>query len=138
VPPLPGSLPVIALVVALVAALTPVPPDTCWETAWRCHDINDYRAAHGLPLLDQTAVLQETAKGWSRTMAADGVLRHSTDGSDGYSEIVGTAPDWETVLVAWDQSDAHRAILLDPDLERIGIGVSWSDTGRMYATVTFR
>jgi uncharacterized protein YkwD len=126
---------VIALVVALVAALAPAPPQTCWLVAKRCADINDYRAAHGLPLLDQTVGLQDTAKAWARTMAAEGLLHHSTDG---LTEIVGTSNDWPTVLAAWDQSDAHRAILLDPDLERIGIGVAWTDTGRMYATVQFR
>jgi uncharacterized protein YkwD len=131
---------VIALVVALVAALTPVPPDTCWGTAWRCHDINDYRAAHGLPLLNQTAVLQEAAKSWSRHMAGDGVLQHSPEALNGEygGEIVGTAPDWETVLAAWDQSDPHRDVLTDPDLERVGLGVARDDDGHLFATVVFR
>jgi uncharacterized protein YkwD len=138
VPALPEALPVIALVVALVAALSPTPAGTCWDSAWRCHDITDYRATHGLPELDQARGLQDTAKAWARTMAADGVLRHSTDGGDGYSEIVGMGPDWLTVMAAWDQSDPHRALLLDRDLEHIGIGVAYSDTGRIYAVVQFR
>jgi uncharacterized protein YkwD len=131
---------VIALVVALVAALSPTPSGTCWGSAWRCHDITDYRATHGLPELDQARGLQDTAKTWARTMAADGVLRHSPEALRGEygGEIVGYAPDWLTVMAAWDQSDPHRAILVARDLEKLGIGVAWSDTGRLYAVVQFR
>jgi uncharacterized protein YkwD len=131
---------VIALVLALVAALAPVPAQTCWETAWRCEDIVDYRTDHDLAGLDQTAVLQETAKSWARTMAADGVLRHSPAALRGEfgGEIVGTAPDWRTVMAAWDQSDPHRDILTDPGLSRVGIGVARDDTGRLWAVVVFR
>jgi uncharacterized protein YkwD len=125
----------IALVAALVAALAPVPVQTCWETAWRCGDIVDYRTDRDLGGLDQTAALQDAAKAWARTMATDGVLRHSFGD---YSEIVGTAPDWQTVLAAWDQSDPHRDILTDPGLSRVGVGVARDDTGRLWAVVVFR
>jgi uncharacterized protein YkwD len=131
---------VIGLVVALVAALTPAPVQTCWETAWRCQDIADYRTDRDLAALDQTAVLQEAAKAWARHMAANGVLRHSPAALHGEygGEIVGYAPDWLTVMAAWDQSDPHHAILVDPELERLGVGVARSTDGTLFAVVVFR
>jgi uncharacterized protein YkwD len=126
---------VIALVLALVAALTPAPAQACWDTAWRCQDIADYRTDRGLDGLDQSAALQDSAKAWARTMAAGGVLRHSGYGP---TEIVGTAPDWLTVMAAWDQSDPHRDILTDPGLSRVGVGVARDDSGRLWAAVVFR
>ena len=111
----------------------------CWDTARRCHDITDYRADHNLPGLDQSRGLQDAAKAWARHMAGDGILAHSPGAYRGeWSEIVGTGPDWPTVLAAWDQSDPHRAILLDPDLEHVGIGTARDDTGRLWTAVVFR
>jgi uncharacterized protein YkwD len=126
---------VIALVLTLVAALTPAPAQGCWDTAWRCQDIADYRTDRDLGGLDQARALQDEAKAWARTMAADGVLRHS---GYGLTEIVGTAPDWRTVMAAWDQSDPHRDILTDPGLSRVGVGVARDDNGRLWAVVVFR
>jgi uncharacterized protein YkwD len=130
---------VIGLVAALVAALTPAPVQTCWETAWRCQDIVDYRTDRDLAALDQTSALQTEAKAWARRMADAGTLRHSPGALDGdWSEIVGTAPDWRTVMAAWDESPPHRAVLVDPGLSRVGVGVARDADGRLWAAVVFR
>ena len=108
---------------ALLLALTTVSGspsgDACWDTAWRCQVVNDYRAGHDRPRWDQTAALQDSAGDWARHMAATGVLSHSHD--PGVGEVVGFAPDFATLMTAWDQSPAHRAILLGGG-DRVGVG----------------
>ena len=120
-----------AAVTALSIPLLPTPAAAtdggCWDTAWRCHDLE---TVHGP--LDQDRDLQDQAKAWAREMADSGILRHSTEGSDGYSEIVGTGPDWKTVVIAWMDSAPHRAILTDPTLTQVGIGSAGEGPRRWY------
>ena len=127
---------VAAAVTALTLPLLPQPAaataDGCWDIAWRCHEL---AAIHGP--LDQDRDLQDQAKAWAREMADSGILRHSTEGSDGYSEIVGTANDWQTVVAAFLQSDPHRAILTDPELHEVGIGVV-REGDRVWVAVQFQ
>lgn len=109
--------------------------DTCWATGWRCDTVNAYRADHGLPPLDQAATLQQSAGAWARRMAATGVLAHSGATTPGLGEVVCESTDWRSCLTLWDESPHHRAILLDPDARRVGIGVARDTDGRVWAAV---
>jgi hypothetical protein len=131
---------VVVSAVLAVGGLVPGAPEPgCWDTAWRCQDIVDYRGT----ALDQSRGLQDEARGWARHMADDRVLEHSFRGS----EIVGYGPDWLTIKAAWEQSTCtdgswptcpgHRELLLDPDFTRIGVGCSRSTTGTLYCAVRF-
>lgn len=106
----------------------------CWQTGWRCDTINTYRADHGLPPLDQTAALQHAAGAWARHMAATGILAHSGATTPGLGEVVCESTDWRSCLTLWDESPHHRAILLDPDARRVGIGCA-RDGDRVWCTV---
>lgn len=122
-----------AAVLALGSLVIPG-DDPCWDTAWRCRDVNQVRAQHDRAPLDQTGELQHAAGAWADEMAGDGVLAH--DPQPEASEIVGVGPDWPTVLAAFMDSPHHREILLGR-YERVGIGVQRVD-GWLYVVVRFR
>jgi hypothetical protein len=144
--------PVIAAKVALLAILLPGavllgdPTPGCWDNAWRCHQVNAYRAAHVRPPLDQAGELQREAGAWADTMAARGVLAHAP----GVNEIIGRTTDWPSVMVAWDESTCrdggtwdgpcpgHRELLLDRDWTQVGIGVATDAGGMRWYVVRFR
>jgi uncharacterized protein YkwD len=129
---------VLAAVLLTAAGITTSEPG-CWETAPRCEDVNQYRLEHDRAPLDQRMTLQESASAWAHELAESGNLRHSPAALRGEygGEIVGYGPDWATVMAAWDKSDPHRAVMLDGDLTRVGIGKAWGD-GRVWAVVVFR
>jgi hypothetical protein len=144
----------LVLAVAVAAALLLTREDytgdvgtsACWDDAWRCHDLNAYRAAHDRPPLDQAGELQREAGDWADTMAARGVLAHDS----GVNEIVGRTTDWASVMVAWDRSTCrdggtwdgpcpgHRELLLDRDWAQVGIGVATDAGGMRWYVVRFR
>lgn len=125
-----------AAVVMLAATVVLAPAGVeCWQTGWRCHDVNDIRTSRDRSALDQTRTLKDAATGWADTMARAGVLRHSGAVSGG--ETVGVGPDWATVLAAFLRSDRHRPILLDRDWTRVGIGAV-RDGERVWVVVRFR
>jgi uncharacterized protein YkwD len=128
---------VVALLAVAVPAVASEP--SCWRVAPRCDDVNDYRAAALAGPLDQRIALQAAAQAWADELAASGVLRHSPAALRGEygGEIVGMAPDWRTVMAAWDGSDPHRAVMLDRHLTRVGVGRARAgDT--LFAVVVFR
>jgi hypothetical protein len=117
---------IVGTVLALAVVLTVLAPkvhaaDGCWAVAWRCQTVNAYRADR--PPLDQTRALQDSAGDWARHMAATATLSHSPAAGLDYAEVIGMAPDWATMLAAWDASPEHRAILLS-GLSRVGVGCS--------------
>ena len=126
----------LAVLLLLAACTAPAQAvEACWDVGWRCRDVNAYRADHGLPPLEQAGPLQQGADTWAEAMAAAGTLAHDPTAGEGYSEVVGTGVDWATVMAAFDDSPAHRAILLG-DGERVGIGVARAG-GRVWVVVRF-
>ena len=137
---------VAAAVTALTLPLLPQPAaataDGCWDIAWRCHEL---AAIHGP--LDQDRDLQDQAKAWAREMADSGILRHAEDVSGG--EAVGMAPDWLTVMAAWEGSSCldgtwprgcpgHRELILDRDFTQVGIGSALGADGMRYYVLRFQ
>lgn len=151
-----------AVLVALVATMLAPSPALASEAGSsleaaelevvRLH--NHARAAAGLPPLDVHVDLHVDARRWSTEMAGRQQLQHQNSSS-------GVAPYWETscavadpqwsscaeniaagqataseVHAAWMASSAHRKNILDPSVNRIGIGV-WSDGGILWWTARF-
>lgn len=86
--------------------------------------------------------IDRIARDHSDEMAADETAYHSSNlGSElppyEYGgENVGMGPDCDTLFRAFQSSPAHRANLLDPDYERLGVGVTRRDD-TLYVTLIF-
>jgi uncharacterized protein YkwD len=119
--------------------------------------VNDERAVHELPPLAPATDIAEVAEAWSATMAAMVTMEHNPS----FGEQLCC---WETVTenVAYAQayrvwlpgdpverltrelhegllaSPGHRANLLDPNVDQIGIGVHLDAEGTMWITQNFR
>ena len=96
--------------------------------------LNDERAARGLPALATNSSLENASRGWSDTMASSSSLHHS---SDGRAEII--ARGWWSgqITDAWMRSDGHRNLVVDPNLGWAGVGVTCDSSGQVWATVQF-
>jgi len=115
---------------------------------------NQARAAAGLPPLDVHVTIHADARRWSAEMARRQSLVHQTpaNGATSYAQTSCAAadPQWracsENIAVgqtsaaavhqAWMASSGHRANLMDPRVNRVGIGV-WSDGQRLWWTARF-
>ena len=111
---------------------------------------NAERTQRGLQPLRWNADLQRAAGEHARMMAARGAISHrfqgepdlSTRGKQAgaqfnvISENVAEAPDAVQIHSAWMHSPGHRANLLDPRVDSIGIGVI-SRAGELYAVEDF-
>lgn len=113
---------------------------------------NAYRLEHGLDPLQSDASLNAAAEDWSREMADGDFFRHSSPDQVrdfGYAPIrwgENIAAGFQTpeaVVEGWIDSPSHRANILNPYFEEIGIGhVYLPDDGgdlnyRHYWTQTF-
>jgi uncharacterized protein YkwD len=110
---------------------------------------NRRRAARDLPLLGESPCAAGFAQQHTTWMAESGTLAHADLGAllrrctvRGAAENVAlfVRPDLDaaTVLKAWMESPTHRANILDPDLDRLGVGVAYDpSSGRWYATQDF-
>lgn len=104
------------------------------------------RAARGLPALTWDARLARHARSWSNEMARSG-FRHS----DLTPLIAGSPPRFNSVAeniasgrgpgvtsatmhAMWLRSDGHRANMLHPGLEAMGVGVVCGPDGTLWAT----
>ncbi len=111
--------------------------------------INADRAAYGLAPLEWSPKLGGLAQGWSEVIAADGVLRHrdlaSVIASPEYAgfwtlgENIAVAPAGTPINeleAAWMASPPHRANILNPGFNLIGVGFTqWN--GQLWAVVDF-
>ena len=111
---------------------------------------NAERTQRGLQPLHWNGDLYRAADGHARVMAARASISHqfpgepdlSTRGKDAgaefnvISENVAEAPDAVQIHAAWMHSPGHRANLLDPRVDSIGIGVI-SRAGELYAVEDF-
>jgi uncharacterized protein YkwD len=105
--------------------------------------INQARAARGIPRLTPRAHLIAVARDWAATMAAQAKLYHNPQLTSDVNnwryvgENVGYGPDALTVHVAFMNSPAHRANVLDRDYTEVGIGAVVRD-GRVWVAEVFR
>jgi uncharacterized protein YkwD len=132
-------------VLALAPAASAGPRLTATERAV-IHRLNEARAQQGLAALRPARGLSRAADRHSRDMLARDFFDHpSSDGTpfdtrvrrfakaSMVGETLASLPDRRggaaTVVRIWMQSAAHRAIVLDPRLTRVGIGKRWGRLG---------
>lgn len=116
---------------------------------------NAARARHGLPPLEIHPVVVDRGREFSRTMAANQDLEHQT-ADNGYDptyvestcepadpswwvcgENVGRGMDAQALHDGFMASSEHRANILHPDVNRVGVGVWRDDHGMVWWTVRF-
>ncbi len=104
--------------------------------------LNQTRADHGLPLLVMDTTLRQVARDHSRDMYLRGYFSHTTPDHQtpfdrmrkaGVSfvtagENIALAPQVDQAEASLMASPGHRANILDPDFQRVGIGV-WKGLG---------
>jgi uncharacterized protein YkwD len=112
--------------------------------------VNQARAANGLPSLSWNDQLGALAQDWSAHMAATGRLAHrDLQATITRPEFSGFGRLDENILVgacgitatemhaAWMNSPGHRANILAPEADVIGIGVVCGADDRLWATQNF-
>ena len=140
-------------VVALLAALAVVTSVGAQETNWTLapddetrfiEHINAARAAEGLGPLTLDTSMRDAARGWTYWMAENLTLAHADDIVTGappnwskVGENVGRGGSLDAVWEAFMASPSHAANVLDPSYTLVGIGVVWTDEGRIYTTHRF-
>ena len=106
--------------------------------------INHQRSRHGVPPVGASGELSHAARRHSRYIQKHRCFSHRCDGEAGLMKRVarsgylagarsagcGEAIGWgkmtpKRMVKRWMASPAHRAILLDRDFKRIGIGTLW-------------
>lgn len=93
--------------------------------------VNRDRVAHGLAPLKTHGQAQLKAQRWAERLAAEGRMYHSrlTDGITrrwcSLGENVGYAGSIARVETLYMRSPRHRAHILDPKWNGIGVGVAW-------------
>ncbi len=110
---------------------------------------NTERAARGLPALAWDEGLGAAAGGWAANMAANGFRHQDMNALIGalggrFSAVAenivmlgsGMSSAGQAHL-AWMRSDSHRAALLAPGLDRVGIGVVCAADGSLWAVQDF-
>lgn len=129
-----------AVALALVVALGACTPESNRATAL----VNESRAASGLPALGMNIDLYLIAQGYSGTLANDGYLHHRTNLADGVGyrwlklgENIGRGGSIEQIHNAFMASPGHRANILDPSFDSIGIGVTRDGNGVYWVVQEF-
>jgi uncharacterized protein YkwD len=112
-------------------------------------DLNQERAARGLPALAWDPALANLGTRWSENMKNGGGLKHRNTGTDfasigttysttgenvGVSRGNGSAA---TVHGMWMKSDGHRRNILQPGFDRVGIGAFCDADGALWVTQEF-
>jgi hypothetical protein len=104
---------------------------------------NSARTSHGLAPLGTSSTLTSIARSWSAHIAGVRSLVHN--GSLG-SEVHGWSMIGENLAMAfsatqaqqlWMASPGHRANILQPRFNRIGVGVTRTSDGALWITVDF-
>jgi uncharacterized protein YkwD len=110
---------------------------------------NDERRERGLDPLDWNEDLAQLAREWSEEMSITGEIQHRDIDVDLIQDIDGLTGLGENLFTStapvpagrahegWMRSPGHRANLLSPDWDLLGIGVVCADDGGMYATQNF-
>lgn len=133
---------VLAAFVAGTATARPAGAATSAEK-YLAGKINAARSAQGVHRLTVRADLAAVARGQAARMAGSNRLYHNPDLTRQVhnwrwvGENVGYAPDVVTVHVAFMQSPAHKANIVDRDYTEVGVGVV-SKGGRVWVAEVFR
>jgi uncharacterized protein YkwD len=110
--------------------------------------VNDERRERGLEPFAWDDDLAGLAREWSRSMADDGNLEHQDsqamlEAAEGLTAVgenifraTGPVPA-STIHVGWMRSDGHRANVLRPAFDRLGVGVHCAEDGAVWATQRF-
>ena len=106
--------------------------------------INAARAAEGMGPLTLDTSMRDAARSWTYWMAENLTLAHADD------IVTGAPADWQKVgenvgrggslIAVWEAfmaSPSHAANVMDPSYNLVGIGVVWTDDGRIYTTHRF-
>lgn len=115
--------------------------------------VNRERTARDLPPLRSSPALTELARGQSRDMAGLGALVHTSVSGQSYSERLedanvlyaanaenvarGDSSDPAMIHDALMGSSGHRANILHPDFDQLGVGVVRAENGVFYVTQDF-
>ncbi len=119
----------LALAAVLTGTLTAAPAGATTAEDSLTARLNGARSDQGLPSLATRSDLVAVARAQATRMADSGTLYHNpnltTDVANWrwVGENVGYGPDVQTVHVAFMNSDAHRANILDTDYTEVGVGV---------------
>ena len=111
-------------------------------------EINTFRTSQGLAPAQYNPVVSQTAQGWSDQMASTGAFEHNPDyaaspdlaGWSKAGEVIASRSDHSAqgIVQQWINSPGHNAILSDPDLNTLGIGVTFADGDQtLYAVANF-
>ncbi|MEM7284963.1 MAG: CAP domain-containing protein [Actinomycetota bacterium] len=141
------------LVLTLLAAVAAVSAVGAQDATWTLapqdearfvDHINAERAAAGLGPLTLDTSMRDAARSWTYWMAENVTLAHADDIVTGapsdwtkVGENVGRGGSLDAVMDAFMASPSHAANVLDPGYTLVGIGVVWTDDGRLYTTHRF-
>jgi uncharacterized protein YkwD len=145
----------IALLFFAVSMLTPAaafarPPQSTSPEGQLFNSVNRERAAQGLPILQWDDALASAARGHASQMALHNLMSHQLPGEPELiaranaagvrfsviAENVAIGPDASTIHTAWMHSPGHRANILRPELNVLGIAVVLG-SGGLFAVQDF-
>ncbi|HET7653719.1 MAG TPA: CAP domain-containing protein [Acidimicrobiales bacterium] len=119
-----------ATLVATVVMAMPASAGTADLEAQFVAKINDLRASKGLQPLIVDGELTNIGRNWAAKMAAAGQISHNpnfryevTQDWQRLGENVGVGPTVDSLFQAFVNSPGHYANLVQPDYNRVGIGV---------------
>jgi uncharacterized protein YkwD len=106
--------------------------------------VNQARSSNGVGSLSSNVPLILTAQAWSQQLAKNGSLSHRSPLSAGapagwlkLGENVGYGSSVDVVQGAFMNSAGHRANILDPAFNNIGVGVTVDGSGRRWVVQEF-
>lgn len=138
----------IAFLFAAISLLTPAavyarPPQTASPEGQLFYSLNRERAAHSLPILQWDEALASAAREHASQMAWHNLMSHQLPGEPELiaranaagvrfsviAENVAIGLDASTIHAAWMRSPGHRANILSPELNAVGIAVAQGSSG---------
>jgi hypothetical protein len=106
--------------------------------------INELRAQKGVPPLVVDAELTGIGRRWAQHMADAGQISHNPNYASEVhqdwgklGENVGMGPDVDTLFDAFVRSAGHYRNLVDPDFNRVGVGVVFAPDGTLFTAHQF-
>lgn len=137
-----------SVVVALAAAVVTAAPahaDAASDAEARfVAKINQLRAQKGVQPLVVDPELTDIGRRWAQHMAEAGQISHNPDYASQVhqdwgklGENVGMGPDVDTLFDAFVRSAGHYRNLVDPDFNRVGVGVVIAPDGTMFTAHQF-
>ena len=112
--------------------------------------VNTYRAQNGVPPVGENLLLDNAAENHSLDMAQRQTMTHTGwDGSDPGQRMLAAGYTWRTwgenvaagqktvtdVMTAWMNSSGHRANILNPAFNEIGVAAAAGKNGVIYWTM---